>query len=77
MDRSNTYQKEFSIENNRDVSVNGTDGLKALEVVLAAYISKNERDGSISQYRLTFTINIFSKESLDTVYKEHNYDCIN
>ena len=32
-----------NISSNKKVFVNGTDGLKALEVVFASYISKNER----------------------------------
>ena len=47
-ERTNPYQKELqgfcdNISSNKNVFVNGTDGLKALEVVFASYISKNER----------------------------------
>ena len=47
-ERTNPYQKELqgfcdNISSNKNVFVNGLDGLKALEVVFASYISKNER----------------------------------
>ena len=47
-ERTNPYQKELqgfcdNISSNKNVFVNGKDGLKALEVVFASYISKNER----------------------------------